>query len=162
MLTLLGGVTVGIKHSPTGVSGDKLTTTKWNADHVSSGGYATELIWCATDTTVLSLLNQGATVDWTDLDLTAATSASAKAVYLQLSLTVDNGALDYILGVRRNGDTPTMYPCIRINSNVAVATDIWIDQVLVGCDSDQVIEYYLFIGGGGQADCSITVLGYWV
>jgi len=158
-----GGCYMPIKHkNAVAVGTPDNITDHWNADHATSGGsVAYGLVWKDSPSTPLSLTNQAATVDWTDLDLTTHTSANARFAYLLLTLGVDTGAKDYILGVRKNGTTPALYPQIRINSNLATATDIWIDQLIVALDANQILEYYLFVAAGGQADCSISVLGYW-
>jgi len=163
LLAVIGDVTLGIKHAVTVAPGQVAkSATQWNADHTTVGGStAYGLVWKDASETPLTLTNQAATVDWTDLDLTATTSTNARLAYLQLTVTVDTGNKDYIFGVRKNGTTPGAYPQIRINQGLAVATDIWIDEVIVALDANQILEYYLFVEAGGQADCSISVLGYW-
>ena len=153
----------GITHT-TGSNGTLTTETIWQEEHTYTPATATHshrFVWKDTPEEALSLANQAATVTWTDLDLTAYTSADAKAVYLQLLINVDTATKDYWLGVRKNGTSPSYYPYLRVNADNAHAGDLQTDMVIVGCDTGEVIEYYAYVEAGGQADFLIYVMGYW-
>ena len=107
--------------------------------------------------------NRTATLDWTDLDLTAFTSVDAKLAILNLRMVMDSidGVAAAGLQVRKNGTTPDYFPTIMITEkegNVAGAT--LIQEVLLGMDAGQVIEYKIIIAGTIQVDSMIRVLGY--
>ena len=88
---------------------------------------------------------------WQDLDLTSATSANAKFVILMLQHKNTCTAQD-ILQVRKNGDTPACAVFAR-----APVTNAYFEvQVIVACDSDQVIEVY----ATDASDTRIDILGY--
>jgi len=154
---------MGIKHAVTVSSGQVAkSATQWNADHQTPGGStAYGLVWKDASEAALTLTNQAATVDWTDLDLTAYTSANARMAYLQLTLTVDTATKDYYLAVRKNGTTPGQFPLVRVNQGNANAADVFMGYVIVGLDSGQICEYRIDVEAGGQCDVQIDVLGYW-
>lgn len=116
-----------------------------------------------TNSTQLALENQTTTTDWTDLDLTAATSANAKWAYVKMVVIVDSilagGAV--VLSIRKNGDTPGDAPTVRMDSyhgdTASARTDIcqWVEM-----DSGQVIEYTISIGGTIQVDCYLVVMDF--
>ena len=101
-----------------------------------------------------------ATVSFTDLDITAQTSANAKLAILNLSVHIDSYTSGFVkLSVRKNGETPSYtLGCFGIdlpecnNSNQV--------QGIVGLDSGEVLEYQFEISGTAQADAIIDVLGY--
>lgn len=107
--------------------------------------------WLATS--VLKTGGTDYTVDgaWTDLDLTSATSANAKFVILVLYQETTATAGD-VLGVRKNGDTPSQQP----NCYCQVAGVKNAIFVICACDTGQVIEYY----ATDASDTRIWVLGY--
>jgi hypothetical protein len=158
-----GGWYMPIKHKNlVAVGTPDNITNHWNADHATSGGsVAYGLVWKDASQNALNVLNQGATVDWTVLDLTAYTSANARMAYLQLTLVVDTATKDYYLGVRKNGTTPGQFPLVRVNQGNANAADIFMGYVIVGLDTNQVIQYRIDVEAGGQCDIQIDVLGYW-
>ena len=104
----------------------------------------------------LTLANQSA-VDWTDLDLTAYTSANARGAILQLSV-MDSGGANGEFRVRENGSGGAAYvPVARTQ-----VAGIWIHSpAIVGCDAGQIIEYKISATGAGTANAWIDVLGYW-
>lgn len=124
---------------------------------------ASKVVWKDASEQALADLNRTTTLDWTDLDLTAYTSAAAKCGLLQLHLNLDSvtGDAYAYMGIRKNGTTPTYYPIIIVNTN-AGHTAGWAPRhfYIVGLDSGQIIEYTIVISGTIQVDNYINVLGY--
>lgn len=122
-----------------------------------------KVVWKDVPERALRLLNQTEDLDWTDLDLTAYTSASAKIAILGLRLKIDSltNTAVALWKVRKNGTTPSYYPRIRAGSEMGDTTyaDLF-EYALVGLDSGQVIEYELGVTGTIQVDVEIRVLGY--
>lgn len=89
--------------------------------------------------------------DWTDLDLTAHTSANAKFVLLILEHQDTCSANDNF-SVRKNGTTPT------INIGIIASNATQFASIMVTCamDSGQVIEYY----ATDASDTKIGIVGY--
>ena len=126
--------------------------------------------WLAASVQILADTNRTATLSWTDLDVTAQTSATTFAVILQLQINVDEmdqADTDYFeLGVRRNGNTPTYYPCLQVRGwmRSAASPRRFYSQVIVGVDSGEIFEYQLTVlnsSATAQADFYINILGYW-
>jgi len=117
--------------------------------------------WKDASEEALVLTDATSSVAFTDVDLTALTSASAKMAYLTVRMTIDTAAKDYAVGFRKNGTTPTMYPKMSVYGEEAHAADIFQTQMTVGLDSGQIAEYILAVEGGGQCDLLVHVLGYW-
>jgi len=149
-----------VKHQ-TVSDGTFASATEYMKAHVcSTTGAGIELIMKDEPGGALALLNQAADVAWTDLDLTAYTSATSRIVKLELKINVDTAAVDYALFVRKNGGSDTFYPALYVNSNEAHAFDIFSREVTLAMDTGQVIEYKL-TAVGGQADFYIAVMGYY-
>ena len=120
-------------------------------------------VWKDASESALSLTNQTSDINWTDLDLTAYTSSTARVAYLRLKVNVDSitSGDSAILQVRKNGTTPVRMPrCMaKYDNGDRAGADIYA-FVLVGMDSGQVIEYELNLSGSIQVDITINVLGY--
>lgn len=122
-----------------------------------------KVVWKDVPERALRLLNQTEDLDWTDLDLTDYTSADAKIARLQLRLVVDSltDTATAQWKVRKNGTTPGYFPRIWASSVKGDAGGAnYYKDVLVGLDSEQVIEYELSVTGTIQVDVEIRVLGY--
>ena len=116
-------------------------------------------IWLAVSASVLNLDDQTVTTDWTDLDLTAKTSANAKIAILELLVKLDSytsGACQ--LQVRKNGTTPA-YNVMIDKGDTAIGLDT-LAMVLCGLDTGQVLEYRVRMTGTLQADFEIWLIGY--
>lgn len=130
------------------------------AEFGQAGQVVSKIVGKDASESALNLANQSSSTTWTDLDLTAYTSADAKWAYLRLAVHIDSYASGYVLlRVRKNGTTPTRYPLCYgaqedASSNFAEIF-VWAEM-----DSGQVIEYDIFIDGTAQADFNIDVLGY--
>jgi len=107
--------------------------------------------WLATSVTKTGGTDYTTDGAWEDLDLTSATSANAKFVILVLRHKNTCTAGD-VFRVRKNGDTPANTVAIwaQVTSQYNEA------QVIVACDSGQVIEVY----ATDASDTNIYVLGY--
>ncbi|HUT96834.1 MAG TPA: hypothetical protein VMW60_01805 [Dehalococcoidales bacterium] len=121
--------------------------------------------WKPTTSDSLSIPNRTSSVAWTNLDLTSVTSEAAEWVILLLSLVADSvGAGGYaLLGVRKDGETPTDYPFIVLSEALGHTGGVTSTQcAVVPCAmaAGQVIEYQLYITGTIQVDAKIKVLGY--
>ena len=102
------------------------------------------------------------TLDWTDLDLTSETSSNAKFAILLLRFrptTIGTGSYSYI-GVRRNGDSPARFPRIYPHIDGLTGGEQFYAEVIVGMDSNQVIEYKIYVGTDWEIDSTIYLLGY--
>ncbi|GAI05556.1 unnamed protein product, partial [marine sediment metagenome] len=121
-----------------------------------------KFIWKDWSSTALSIFNQVNTIAWTDLQLDIYTSPAAKAAILLLELHIDIvGTGNYSwLGVRKNGTSPTRRPLLQLDKAGCTAGNNHYEQVIVGLDTEQLIEYYLYVGTNWQLDVRISVLGY--
>ncbi|MBA7678397.1 hypothetical protein ES703_86672 [subsurface metagenome] len=122
------------------------------------------VIWKSTAPTVMSDDNRTVGLAWTDLDLNVLTWTSDHAKFAILllrmrSITVGSGSYS-ALGVRKNGTTPSYYPLVKPYIEAAANNDRFYAFVIVGMDSDQVIEYKINVGTGWEVDTDITLLGY--
>ena len=129
----------------------------------SAGQAVSKIIWKDASVQVLADLNRVATLDWTDLDLTAATSANAKFVILAIRQGLDSiTAPSYTyLQVRKNGTTPNFLPFIVLGTSLGDITGADTGEILtLGLDAGQVIEYKIIVIGTIQVDTHIHVIGY--
>lgn len=117
------------------------------------------IVWKDTQPEVLVLPNQSSGIAWTNLDLTAETSASASKAILQVHYKIDSytdGTLR--LELRKNGTTPALPVRIEIIPN-ATGSGIW-QVVAVGLDSGEILQYALTLTGTAQVSLSLYLLGY--
>ena len=124
---------------------------------------ALTVVWAYT-ANVLADLNRTTALAATDLDLTAATSANAKFVILQVTIGIDSitaGAANFAeLYINQNGQSPKGWYRFRIDGAGSAASSLQHGQCIMGMDAGQVIEYELDVGGTIQFDTFISVLGY--
>lgn len=118
------------------------------------------IVWKDTPEIAWSVDN-GSAFDWTDLDLTAYTSATAKIAILCLQFTMGDtgtaGATDFSL--RKNGTTDTTY--FWRTSYTAPDWQSLTANLLLGLDTGQVMERKItFATGASALYASITVYGY--
>lgn len=125
---------------------------------------ASLVVWKDASENAMTDGNRTSTLGYTDLDLTAYTSAIAKLALVRLRIHVDTitpVAYAY-LGIRKNGTTPSAIAVEWLASakgdiaGVNYSDGFWI----IGVDSGQVIEYTITISGTIQVDSYIDVLGY--
>lgn len=91
--------------------------------------------------------------DWHDWDLSAIVPAGAKAVLLRVMMKDD--LVERLIQFQKNGNTNT-FNSTHIRAQVA---NVYIEQdLIVACDSDRVIEYYLTTG---MDACNVIVRGWW-
>ena len=150
-----------VKHQ-TVATGDDIYA-KYQQDHVASvTGAGTEYIEKATESSALDSAGLVATVNWTDLDLTAHTSATANKAYLRLTLqaTVIGTGGSCCLLVRSNGKT-TPFFSKTIDKAGITANESQENYVFCGMDTGQVIEYEVLVGTGWTVRALIDVLGYY-
>lgn len=103
-----------------------------------------------------------ASLEWTDFDLTAYTSANAKFALLQLLLRADTVGTgnDVSLSVRKNGTTPAAFPKLVLFKDGTTVGRFLYQDALVALDSGQVIEYKIVLTTDWQVDSRIHVIGY--
>ena len=135
-----------------------------STDHLALFGAASTLVnrvvWKDASEVALADTNRTTDLDWTDLDLTATTSATAKFVIIQFIINTDAWTDGYCrFAIRKNGTTPVS--SIRLYHSVELGTTGRKSLLAIcGLDSGQVIEYEIHIVGTGQYDSSLEVLGY--
>jgi len=150
------------------LTGDLITSAQWN-NYLGATGSLEYLKgrfnWLGASVQVVAQSNKTSTIAYTDVDLTADTSATAAFAFLQLHMDLDsvnNGIAT--LSVRRNGDTPTYVPGIRGGAADDATTSRmpWsqLHECIVGLDAGQIFEYTLVITGTIQVDVYINLLGY--
>lgn len=121
-----------------------------------------KVIWMDAAETAISDYDRTVDLPFTDLDLTAITSPNAKFAILRMRIkadTVGPGNHSYI-AIRKNGTSPVSYPWLRLDKAGTTVGVYNFEVVIVGLDSEQVIEYKIDVGGGWQVDSTIQVLGY--
>lgn len=118
-----------------------------------------KVVWRATSDLTLNLLNQTATTDWTNLDLTAATSANAKFAIIKLMVHIDSYSSGRVsVRVRKDGTTT---PVMDLEHHAPDMTTPYVyGMVIVEMATGQVIEYSTEISGTAQADFQVRVQGY--
>jgi hypothetical protein len=125
-----------------------------NADKVD-GKHASDLCgvinWLSTSIRLTGGTDYIVDGAWTELDLTAYTSANAKFILMQLRHNTTATAGD-IFGVRKNGDAAVYYPAV----DCQVTGKIMRGMITVAMDSGQVIEYW----ATDASDTVIDILGY--
>lgn len=128
----------------------------------SAGQAVSKIIWTPTQPSFLNDDNRTVDLAWTDIDLSSAIGANAKAALLQLRLSTDvigTGSASE-LRVRKNGITPTHSPRYRVWKEEVVNLSTGYAFVLVDVDVNGVIEYMIDVGTGWQIDTNINVMGY--
>lgn len=129
---------------------------EWVAEAVVAGS---QVFWKDVSVQVVADLNRTVTLDWTDLDLTASTSAAAKFAIVRVVNKCDSWVSgDVTLALRKNGTTPTHYPMWWART---FAVNYFCGGVLIiGLDAGQVLEYQIVVAITAQVDSYIEVLGY--
>lgn len=120
------------------------------------------LIWKDASENALTLLNQTADTDWTDLDLTAYTSVKARFALLNLSVLVDAlPTYRCLLVVRKNGTEPATWPGFNVPRGTLMVGQVYFNgSIIVALDDAQKVEYIFQAHNSGQFDIYIDVLGY--
>lgn len=128
---------------------------EWAAPAVGS-----QVIWKDISELALNLAGQSSSIDWTDLDLSAYTSANAKLAILRIYITITAYTSGYlILTVRKKGTTPTYMQQVQ-SDNQECSNKIGENHVITGLDNAQVLEYKIDISGTATATFRIAVMGY--
>ncbi|MBA7578722.1 hypothetical protein ES708_20587 [subsurface metagenome] len=128
----------------------------------AAGQALSKIIWLSTPLKVMEDDGRLETLDWTDLDLNSVTSDNAKLAILLLQfrpLEIGTGSNSYI-GVRKNGETPDFYPRRIVYIDGFTGGERSYTEVIVGMDSNQVIEYRIYVGTDWEIDSDIEILGY--
>ncbi len=117
--------------------------------------------WLANGVNLVTDVARVADLAWTDVDITAQTSANAKYALLMLRISVNLGATGTIgsLFVRKNGDVPVLSPYVNKRCHVGEA-DAENGFVIVALDAGQVFEYTIIVGVGNTVSSVIDLLGY--
>lgn len=89
---------------------------------------------------------------WTDWDLSSIVPAGAVAVLLRVH--IDDASSAHYVKFRKNGNSNTVDV-----ATVRTAGTAWHDEdVIVACDTNRVIEYFL---ESGTDTCNVVVRGWW-
>ena len=128
----------------------------------SSGEALSKVIWKNSSESALSDLDRTVSLGMTDLDLTAFTSANAKAALVQLEMRADviGTGNSCLLALRKNGTSPAHRPSLQLDKAGATAAVYQFEMVLIGLDSGRIMEYLITVGTGWTIDSRIRVLGY--
>jgi hypothetical protein len=120
-----------------------------------------KIVWLDASVSVMADSDRTVALGWTDLDLTASTSASAKFAILRLSgmCSVPGTGDTNALLVRKNGTTPANCPDIQLTYTLPAWTAAQA-IVIVGLDAGQVLEYSIAVAVGAHFYTYIQVLGY--
>ena len=132
--------------------------SNWNAEHVTD---LSKVAWKSWPANVLTDKDRTTALDWTDLDLTSATSVNTKfaLLFLRFHPSVAGTAGDSILSIRKNGTNPACYNQLR----VSYYEGAWALRqlfVIQGLDSGQIMEYKIDPATGATVTAYIDVLGY--
>ena len=124
-------------------------------------GGLSKVIWKDASERALTDEDRTELLGWTDLDLTAYTSANALFAIVQLLLIakISGSAGMSIIQFRKNGTTPTYTPMLIIQytqPNWTYSTLI----AIVGLDSGQVLEYRLSPATDATIHSYLDILGY--
>lgn len=136
------------------------------SSHVAGFGVAgqelSKVIWKPTGEVALDDNNRTATLDWTELDLTAYTSERAKFAIVRLYIKPDTvGSGDYsYLRIRENGSITTRTPRVDLDKAGSTEGVIHYETAIIALDNDRKIQYAITPGTGWQLDSNIDVLGY--
>ncbi|MBA7590034.1 hypothetical protein ES708_32133 [subsurface metagenome] len=121
-----------------------------------------KIIWKDASQTALSDLDRTVTLTWTELDITARTSPTAKLAIIRLRLKADavgTGSDSYI-AIRKHGTAPAHHPQLRLDKAGTTVGVYNYQVVIIGLDIDRKIDYAIVIGSNWQIDSRIEVLGY--
>ena len=153
---------MSIKHAFQSAKADEADTTlvrpsNWNAEHVTD---LNKIIWKDTFGIPLDLSGKTADIAWTDLDLTAYTSANAKFAILVLWVRGQGASRAglTILEVRKKGTTDSL--ALYLSTGGYVQWEWKFTQIMLALDSGQVMQYTLDVSGSDSTDCRIQVIGY--
>lgn len=124
---------------------------------------ASTVVWMNISVRVLTDEDRTSTLGYTDLDLSAYTSANAKLAIIQLVITLNSitGGAHADLRVKKNGTGATYGSLVYVantNGDIAGAKDYV--TAICGLDSGQVLEYAIPITGTINVTCAINLLGY--
>lgn len=128
--------------------------------YAAAAGGGSKVVWKEPSERALSLTGKTATITWTDLDLTAYTSADAKIAIVLLTVHINtSGMTGSAVFIRKNGTTSPYFP--RQYGISGVDNDNYsYGSHLIGLDAGQVLEYYLAVSPPANLDMAIDVLGY--
>ncbi|MBA7468426.1 hypothetical protein ES707_03676 [subsurface metagenome] len=138
------------------------TYTDAEALAAAIAGGLSKVIWKDTSVTVMSDNDRTVDLAWTDLDLSAVTSNKAKFAILNLRLKPPIiGSGNYCqLSVRKNGTTASYPPSLFIYKVGLIANFFQEQEVIVGLDDSQELEYEIDVGVDWTLDSRIRLLGY--
>ena len=126
-------------------------------EEISAGS---AVIWKATSERILSDLNRTTTLAYTDLDLTAYTSAEATMAFVTFTIILDSYTSGIVrMKIRENGSVSPYVP-VCYASISEVANNAWGYTSPIGLDASQVMEYTIEVTGTAQVDSYIDVVGY--
>ncbi len=136
-----------------------------DAQEPATKGYVdtlSKVIWKDVSQSAMVDLNRTTFLDFTTLDLAPYTSPNAKLAILLLGFkpdTIGTGTMSTFL-VRKHGTTPSYPPEIVLPRDGSTVGVYIRTTVLIGLDSAQLIDYYIYPGTNWQVDSHIEVLGY--
>lgn len=152
-------------HSDQGATGAELETLTDGSEtalhsHAGNGNGST-VVWKDVSERALADTARTVTLGFTDLDLTAYTSADAKIAIIRFffaTVTCGTAVINY-LQIRKNGTTPDHRPLIAIHHQEPDGVERGL-LVLCGMDAGQVIEYSIIVATNATISSYIDVLGY--
>jgi hypothetical protein len=135
------------------------------SDHLALFGVASQVVskvvWKDVPARALIDVDRTTLLNYTDLDLTAYTSANAKFAIAKLLLvaTTTGTSGQSWTAIRKNGTTPSYY--IAVSAVHDLPNGFITSEVsIVGLDAGQIIEYTIVPATGATLTTHIDVLGY--
>lgn len=135
----------------------ELATKQYVDDNVNT------IVWSTTAPTALTDSNRTTTSNYTDLDLTANTSAAARFALVRCRMVCNSitGTGSARLYIRKNGETPgAQYGAFIDGSCGDVAGAVSSDFQIIGLDAGQIMEWNIIVTGTIDVTTYFNVLGY--
>ena len=123
-----------------------------------------KLIWLSSQPQVMQDLNRSATLDWTDLDLSAKVSANATVCIFRVHGHLDaiaagmGNRMDFQLR-EKGAAAPKPSTWTLDGAGVAAGSDPY-EMLTCGINSDKILQYRIALGGTITIDTWIDLLGY--
>lgn len=146
-----------------GIRNQGIPSTQATDAEVTTAVNAAKFIPIDPPVAVKTLTGLGDEDAWTDIDVTANTSASATAALINIFMLDSTSGDVFALHIRANGSS-TAKGSVTARAKTQVTSQIATNTMIVPLDANQIFEY-LFDREGGSGTLEfgeIQILGYWV